>query len=67
MIELRLVNISKSSQQLQYRHLLSVFNAPSQTGHLTDKWSEWKDVPVVDSNDVAYEDLAASGGLAATG
>jgi len=67
MIELRLVNISKASQQLQYRHLLSVFNVPSQTGHLTDRWSEWKDVESIDSNDVAYEDLAASGGLAASG
>lgn len=51
-------------KRLQYRELIPSVDASGAfcpPGVL----SEWKDVPMVDCETLSYEDLAASGGLAA--
>lgn len=61
MIELRWVSLGQQ-RFLQYRYVTPNVDA---SGALCPpgEMSPWKDVLVVDANDVAMEDLAAIGGL----
>jgi hypothetical protein len=61
MIELRWVALGKQ-RHLQYRSLKPTWQASGAWGE-PSQWSEWEDVPTVDANGVAYEDLRAAGGI----
>lgn len=62
MIEIRSVMMGKRFVTLQYRYLTPSVDA-SGCFCPPGEWSTWRDIETVDVNDVAYEDLAASGGL----
>jgi hypothetical protein len=66
MVELRWVTAGKSNRWLQYRYLTPNVDA---SGGLCPPgtWSEWVRVEEIDVNDVAMEDLIASGGLPSVG
>lgn len=62
MFEMRWVSLGEQ-RFLQYRFVTPNVDA---SGALCPpgKMSDWLDVPTVDVNDVAYEDVIASGGIA---
>jgi hypothetical protein len=61
MFEMRWVALG-AQRFLQYRYITPCVDAGGNLCPSSD-WSEWKDVATVDVNDVAWEDVAASGGL----
>ena len=61
MVEMRWVAVGET-RHLQYRFVTP--NVDASGGFCPPgEWSEWKDVPTVDCNDVAWEDVIASGGI----
>lgn len=61
MIELRWVALGKS-RHLQYRFVTP--NVDASGGFCPPgEWSAWQDVPTIDVNDVAMEDLVTAGGI----
>jgi hypothetical protein len=60
MMELRWVAVGKS-RHLQYRFVRPYVDA-SGAMCPPGEWSEWMTAETIDCNDVAYEDLIASGG-----
>lgn len=61
MIELRWVALGEQ-RLLQYRSLRPSWQVSGAWGE-PSQWSDWQDVPTVDANDVALEDLRSSGGI----
>ena len=61
MIELRWV-VFGPNRQLDYRVLTPSVDASGALCPGTG-WSDWRTVPTIDADEVAYQDLAASGGL----
>ena len=62
MLEMRWVALGRQ-RYLQFRYVQPCVDA---SGALCPgEWTEWQDVPTVDANDVAWEDVVASGGIAA--
>lgn len=61
MVELRWIALGKQ-RLLQFRFIIPNVDA---SGALCPPgaWSEWQDVPVVDVNDAALEDLRSAGGI----
>lgn len=49
-------------RHLQFRYVLLGVDASGAMAPGAG-WSPWQDVPTVDVNDVAYEDVVASGGI----
>ena len=64
MFEMRWVALGNLGRRfLQYRFIQPCVDA---SGALCpgDKFTEWRDVPTIDVNEAAWEDVVASGGIA---